>query len=572
VKALLHLQRPVEARTFLQQSTNDPLYGEQEHRLAVIVDRAIREQQYGEYDVEAMREYFKLTRREQSKNPQYFCDFESPCIEVIETEEKGRCVKATAQHEPGTLLMASNAFSVYRRPEEDFDSLYGRYCEEDHTQLRFEIIQSVLQHPERTCDLYSLTDSSGDLKPPPRIGAIDLLRIQRIIRNNSFEVIDDVGSHMHCFSEVESNRQLLKFGKFKNNSKKTGIGLWIRPSLFNHSCDPNCCWLTIGDFMFIVTTRHVKPNEELCISYLDPQRSFADRESALKNWNDGQGFKCDCPRCVISSSSSSSSSLTTTTTTTTTSAAAWDDEILFLEKGTEELLKAASSLHEGPLDTHGGHARAAKLVLNTQQGKFLLEKIETIPFEVKLIRPLATLLELQYTALVGDGKFAEALAICERASEVYASISWYVEPKEKIICDIRLAFVCILGGNQQEGFDHLSKAFHGACFPKWTKRISVYDFECLILKYQVGDCVQAVTSVVEMMNKLNRETGFKAQQEQSLYCAYCLGDCARNKLKKCSRCGEAYCCEKHQNLHRFTHSSMCTAFGATGVGYAIEER
>ena len=76
-----------------------------------------------------------------------------------------------------------------------------------------------------------------------------------------------------------------------------GSGLWVRPSLFNHSCVPNCSYATVGDFLFMYTNRDVSCGSELCIPYLDVYISHSKRESTFQGWNSGNGFVCDCIRC-----------------------------------------------------------------------------------------------------------------------------------------------------------------------------------------------------------------------------------------------------------------------------------
>jgi hypothetical protein len=79
---------------------------------------------------------------------------------------------------------------------------------------------------------------------------------------------------------------------------KVESGLWIRPSLFNHSCFTNCSYSSIGDFMFVFTTRDVKSDDELCIPYTCPDDTFEERSKVFARWNNSEGLVCVCPRCV----------------------------------------------------------------------------------------------------------------------------------------------------------------------------------------------------------------------------------------------------------------------------------
>jgi SET and MYND domain-containing protein len=78
-----------------------------------------------------------------------------------------------------------------------------------------------------------------------------------------------------------------------------GYGVWVKASLFNHSCDPNVRKYTQDRAWIFETARYVVAGEELCISYLGSQDELkmdvmARREKLLKHW----GFLCLCTRCI----------------------------------------------------------------------------------------------------------------------------------------------------------------------------------------------------------------------------------------------------------------------------------
>ena len=65
------------------------------------------------------------------------------------------------------------------------------------------------------------------------------------------------------FNEITYSLQSMWMCSVQEDShlcKRTG--LWILPSLFNHSCIPNCAYHAVGDFMFVVTTLSVQPGDE----------------------------------------------------------------------------------------------------------------------------------------------------------------------------------------------------------------------------------------------------------------------------------------------------------------------
>ena len=71
------------------------------------------------------------------------------------------------------------------------------------------------------------------------------------------------------------------------------IGLWFYSSLINHSCLPNCDYIGIGDFIFIVSIEDIPKGDELTISYVPNDIEYSERIEKLKKW----GFKCQCKLC-----------------------------------------------------------------------------------------------------------------------------------------------------------------------------------------------------------------------------------------------------------------------------------
>jgi len=79
-----------------------------------------------------------------------------------------------------------------------------------------------------------------------------------------------------------------------------GSCLWIRESMFNHSCTANCTWSQIGDHKFVRTNRPVEPGEGLCIPYVGLDENFEKRSATFRNWvRPGVGFLCACSLCNL---------------------------------------------------------------------------------------------------------------------------------------------------------------------------------------------------------------------------------------------------------------------------------
>ena len=79
----------------------------------------------------------------------------------------------------------------------------------------------------------------------------------------------------------------------KNNDVKTGTGLWIKSSHFNHSCVPNTTGYFMGDVMVRQTSRFIKAGEELTLAQTHGQNENQKKQLAK------YGFTCQCPLCLL---------------------------------------------------------------------------------------------------------------------------------------------------------------------------------------------------------------------------------------------------------------------------------
>ena len=71
-------------------------------------------------------------------------------------------------------------------------------------------------------------------------------------------------------------------------------GVWFYPSLFNHSCIPNCHSFGIGDMLIIISINDTEKNNELYLNYLNNDLPFNMRQNLLKEKYD---FDCCCELC-----------------------------------------------------------------------------------------------------------------------------------------------------------------------------------------------------------------------------------------------------------------------------------
>lgn len=69
----------------------------------------------------------------------------------------------------------------------------------------------------------------------------------------------------------------------------------LRPSLLNHSCDPNCYRVYDGRTFILRAVKTIQPGEQLFISYISMLTTYKQRQAKL--W-ETYHFRCHCHRCV----------------------------------------------------------------------------------------------------------------------------------------------------------------------------------------------------------------------------------------------------------------------------------
>ena len=116
------------------------------------------------------------------------------------------------------------------------------------------------------------------------------------VAKNSGRSLDDV---QELYRRVVANN-ITTIGGMDDKDAMPGFGFYRQLSWTNHSCAPNCRYATLctrsGD-MALVAVRQIKPNDQLCASYLDHD---ALKDGALFRRIKlfaAVGFICACERC-----------------------------------------------------------------------------------------------------------------------------------------------------------------------------------------------------------------------------------------------------------------------------------
>ena len=550
--SLLMLQRPLEAR---EVATSALLDQEADIvQLRTDINRAIREQQHGEYDFAALRQEASAPGAGLSRR---HADYEHPSIAVVQTETKGRGVVAQGSIPEGTLVMAAQALCFEATKHDTLTTVVSsshRLDLNSNANILPHVVQELLVHPEKGDELYSLS-GGRDFPPSPSHsyhtpGAVDVPRIRAILSNNWF------GSHgsrrTEAIQSLEDSRWRLNTGQFLPPDQagremserkerlggthrfKEGAGLWVRPSLFNHSCLPNCTYTALGDFMFVFTTCAVKDGDELCIPYTCPDDTWEERKKTFEGWNDGEGFACKCQRCVSARASPT---------------------LLKREAEAREAFERACTLANSmPM------SRASDTAMPSAKRGLLLKQLQAQPL-VESYGALCPLLELHAGALAEAGRFEDAVACYQdlvRARKTVHGPAAYIVARESI----RLACAAHLACNREVTRSAMRAAFTELCLPQLYVPLSVPAFMELAVQYTVGfkSYEAAHTVVSKLVSAADRSTGGAANHADSAYCAHCLvlTDGPGVNLKVCSRCRvSSYCSRDHQKSHWPLHKRLC---------------
>lgn len=231
----------------------------------------------GRYIVESAVDHSKICVKPEN------LEFVHDGVSFAEDESKGRGVFACADIPAGELLVASRAFATTEDSAEALAQIiYGKLQEQSKAHASHRQLVDQLSGGPRYPAVapfvapFGHGAPTGDRELEPalcdldRVRALyDLDRVRAIVSEN-------------CFACIPTSREwvglLLKHGKrIVTNMGTRGRGVWILPSAFNHSCLNNATWETAGDMLFVYTVRQVRKGEEICLTYVQKELTFAGK-------------------------------------------------------------------------------------------------------------------------------------------------------------------------------------------------------------------------------------------------------------------------------------------------------
>jgi tetratricopeptide (TPR) repeat protein len=308
-KALCYLKRYQESITTLQDlhqrmkaNTDDSVSSikKSTEQLLKHVKILAYENKNGEYDyTRIINEFYERTKiRKSSKDniewvyktgPRLdHAEFLCEDIEIRSVEGKGRGWIAKCDIPENTLLMVSKAFSIVYSHEVLGHNMQSNISNDQTTciasslcteELITCITQKLLAEPYHLQEVYQLYNG------------LNLDKTDKI--NEHLVNVDIIGNIVKYNSFALNNNIIIE------NAELSGLGLWILPSYFNHSCiDENVAQFFIGDLMFMRSLRPISKGEELMISYRSADNRWELRTRYLKSI----GIDCRCRLCNLDES------------------------------------------------------------------------------------------------------------------------------------------------------------------------------------------------------------------------------------------------------------------------------
>ena len=280
IKSLLKLKKVYEAKNVIE---NNREFIEKNESEFFLIEEEIKNKMKnmeGEYD---FSEIYKMSKESFNID---IGEYINKKLEIKFTNYKGVSIFSKEKIGRGELLIVSKAFvSSDPNKKENKEGAYMKYDNPDKGEkgnpfnlvirpseyLEEFLSYKLSNYPEDFNDFFCLFDGNNinlNTEERKKNTSNDLKKIKNVIKYNS---------------------KMLYFAEEANSN-----GLWYYPSLFNHSCIPNCFNFGFGDILIIIALNDIEPNSELFTSYFYYDMLYDKRQEYLKN---NYNFDCYCELC-----------------------------------------------------------------------------------------------------------------------------------------------------------------------------------------------------------------------------------------------------------------------------------
>lgn len=256
----------------------------------------ISESQHGEYDFDA------LSRSTQHGKPRIdAANFVSNTEIKNFGDSRGRGLIATKDIQMGELVMCEKAFCA-AFAHDVLDHAHVNLIANSHLQqvssyrtarLTPMAIHKILHNgcvAEPFLNLWAPefpTVTRGGVAVDSQT-MVSSLFVDRAIKLNHFDLPPCMADLQ--ISMMPGNVETVVNTITKSSTGPTSSGIFLRASLFNHSCAANAVNAFVGDLIIIHASKNIKKGEEITIAYTPREPNF---QKKLEEW----GFVCTCAHC-----------------------------------------------------------------------------------------------------------------------------------------------------------------------------------------------------------------------------------------------------------------------------------
>ncbi|RUP42945.1 hypothetical protein BC936DRAFT_137855 [Jimgerdemannia flammicorona] len=289
-KALYGSRKYEEASVVLQKLVQLDAKITEINELHLKAQGRIAEQHHGQYKM------FDIFQEARTTHPPYLdhADHVGP-VRITAIPGKGRGIVTTRDVLEGTLILCSKAYAVVFEDELDANLIKISIDHSDKSMTNTphivaRIAKRIQKEPWTAKELYEL-HAGPDIPPMEfvdgEVPQIDIERIKNIVRANNFQPDDAF------YPQAPSNDK--SSATKSRDDFQSGTGLWILPSLLNHSCVPNAIYIIVGDLLFVRAMQNIPKDNEVCVPYLPCTNTYNERVKKLK----ARSFRCSCQLCVF---------------------------------------------------------------------------------------------------------------------------------------------------------------------------------------------------------------------------------------------------------------------------------
>lgn len=256
----------------------------------------ISESQHGEYDFDA------LSRSTQHGKPRIdAANFVSNTEIKNFGDSRGRGLIATKDIQMGELVMCEKAFCA-AFAHDVLDHAHVNLIANSHLQqvssyrtarLTPMAIHKILHNGCVAEPFFNLwapefpTVTRGGVAVDSQT-MVSSLFVDRAIKLNHFDLPPCMADLQ--ISMMPGNVETVVNTITKSSTGPTSSGIFLRASLFNHSCAANAVNAFVGDLIIIHASKNIKKGEEITIAYTPREPNF---QKKLEEW----GFVCTCAHC-----------------------------------------------------------------------------------------------------------------------------------------------------------------------------------------------------------------------------------------------------------------------------------